>query len=80
MINNFWLGELDATVCIALPQAEQILRQLLHPRVPVVSAAKGQSPGTVVQMGGLIRSMPAAGYSQNWSRVLSCSSSTPTAA
>ncbi|MCL3999205.1 hypothetical protein, partial [Streptomyces lavenduligriseus] len=27
----FWLGELDASACIALPQVEQILRQLLRP-------------------------------------------------
>ncbi|MET7297172.1 hypothetical protein ABZS79_34630 [Streptomyces griseoloalbus] len=66
----FWLGELDAAVCIALPQLEQILRQLLRPRVPIVSVAKGQSPGTVDQMGGLIRSMPAAGYPRDWSRAL----------
>ncbi|MFJ4151890.1 hypothetical protein ACIP10_30555 [Streptomyces galbus] len=66
----FWLDELDAAVCIALPQVEQILRQLLRPRVPIVSVAKGQSPGTVAQMGALIRSMPAAGYPRDWSRAL----------
>ncbi|MFF0451675.1 DUF4209 domain-containing protein [Streptomyces sp. NPDC004609] len=66
----FWPGELDAAVCIALPQVEQILRQLLRPRVPIVSVAKVQSPGTVDQMGGLIRSMPAAGYPRDWSRAL----------
>jgi hypothetical protein len=35
-----------------------------------VSVAKGQYPGTVDQMGGLIRSMPAAGYPRDWSRAL----------
>lgn len=66
----FWQGKLDASVCIALPQIEQILRQLLRPRVPIVSVAKGQSPGNVDQMGGLIRSMPTAGYPRDWSRAL----------
>ncbi|MBQ0997455.1 DUF4209 domain-containing protein [Streptomyces sp. RK62] len=66
----FWLEELDAAACIALPQVEQILRQLLRPRVPIVSAAKGRTPGTVDQLGGLIRSMPAAGYPADWSRAL----------
>jgi uncharacterized protein DUF4209 len=66
----FWLGELDAAACIALPQVEQILRQLLRPRVPIVSVPKGQTPGTVDQLGGLIRSMPAAGYPADWSRAL----------
>ncbi|MER5988654.1 DUF4209 domain-containing protein [Streptomyces sp. NPDC001787] len=66
----FWLGEFDASACIALPQVEQILRQLLRPRVPIVSVAKGQTPGTVDQLGGLIRSMPAAGYPADWSRAL----------
>ncbi len=66
----FWLGELDAAACVALPQVEQILRQLLRPRVPIVSVAKGQTPDTVDQLGGLIRSMPAAGYPTDWSRAL----------
>ncbi|MEU1155536.1 hypothetical protein ABZ369_21325 [Streptomyces sp. NPDC005918] len=66
----FWLGEFDAAACIALPQVEQILRQLLRTRVPIVSVAKGQTLGTVDQMGGLIRSMPAAGYPRDWSRAL----------
>ncbi|MFK0119233.1 DUF4209 domain-containing protein [Streptomyces sp. NPDC090994] len=66
----FWLGELDAAACIALPQVEQILRQLLRSRVPIVSVAKGQTPGAVDQMGGLLRSMPAAGYPRDWSRAL----------
>ncbi|NUL02544.1 hypothetical protein HRW07_04640 [Streptomyces lunaelactis] len=66
----FWLGEFDAAACVALPQVEQILRQLLRPRVPIVSVAKGHTPGTVDQLGGLIRSMPAAGYPADWSRAL----------
>ncbi|MEU5137724.1 DUF4209 domain-containing protein [Streptomyces californicus] len=66
----FWLGELDAAACIALPQVEQILRQLLRSRVPMVSVAKGQTPGAPDQLGGLIRSMPAAGYPRDWSRAL----------
>ncbi|MGW3134162.1 DUF4209 domain-containing protein [Streptomyces sp. NPDC001123] len=66
----FWLGELDAAACIALPQVEQILRQLLRHRVPIVSVAKGRAPGTVDQLGGLIRSMTAAGYPADWSRAL----------
>jgi hypothetical protein len=66
----FWLGELDAAVCIALPQVEQILRQLLRPRVPMVSVPKGQTPGTVDQLGSLIRNMPAAGFPADWSRAL----------
>ncbi|WP_438494292.1 DUF4209 domain-containing protein [Streptomyces asiaticus] len=66
----FWLEELDAAACIALPQVEQILRQLLRPRVPIVSAPKGQTPGTVDQLGSLIRSMPAAGFPADWSRAL----------
>ncbi|MFJ8752241.1 DUF4209 domain-containing protein [Streptomyces sp. NPDC102441] len=66
----FWLGEFDASACIALPQVEQILRQLLRPRVPIVSVAKGHTPGTVDQLGSLIRSMPAAGYPSDWSRAL----------
>ncbi|MGW1496900.1 DUF4209 domain-containing protein [Streptomyces sp. NPDC002402] len=66
----FWLGEFDAAACVALPQVEQILRQLLRPRVPIVSVAKGQTHGTVDQLGGLIRSMPAAGYPADWSRAL----------
>ncbi|KOV41912.1 hypothetical protein ADK98_25315 [Streptomyces sp. H036] len=66
----FWLGELDAAACIALPQVEQILRQLLRSRVSIVSVSKGQSPGTVDQLGGLIRSMPAAGYPKDWSYAL----------
>ncbi|MFC7983623.1 DUF4209 domain-containing protein [Streptomyces sp. NPDC057336] len=66
----FWLGELDAAACTALPQIEQILRQLLRSRVPIVSVAKGQTPGAVDQMGGLLRSMPAAGYPRDWSRAL----------
>ncbi|MER7690511.1 DUF4209 domain-containing protein [Streptomyces sp. NPDC097610] len=66
----FWLGEFDAAACVALPQVEQILRQLLRPRVPMVSVAKGQTRGTVDQLGGLIRRMPAAGYPADWSRAL----------
>jgi hypothetical protein len=66
----FWLGEFDAAVCIALPQVEQILRQLLRWQVSILSVAKGPSPGTVDQLGGLIRSMPAAGYPADWSRAL----------
>ncbi|WP_331752167.1 DUF4209 domain-containing protein [Streptomyces sp. NBC_00829] len=66
----FWLGEFDAAACIALPQVEQILRQFLRPRVPIVSVAKGQTPGTVDQLGGLIRRMPAAGCPADWSRAL----------
>ncbi|WP_086810519.1 DUF4209 domain-containing protein [Streptomyces reticuliscabiei] len=66
----FWLEEFDAAACIALPQAEQILRQLLRPRVPMVSAPKGQTPGTVDQLGGLIRNMRAAGFPADWSRAL----------
>ncbi|WP_331735913.1 DUF4209 domain-containing protein (plasmid) [Streptomyces xanthophaeus] len=66
----FWLGELDAAACIALPQVEQILRQLLRSRVPIVSVAKGKTPGTVDQLGGLIRNMSAAGYPADWSRAL----------
>ncbi|MEU4110947.1 DUF4209 domain-containing protein [Streptomyces sp. NPDC027717] len=66
----FWLGEFDAAVCIALPQVEQILRQLLRWQVSILSVAKGESPGTVDQLGGLLRSMPAAGYPADWSRAL----------
>lgn len=66
----FWLGELDAAACVALPQVEQILRQLLRPRAPIVSVAQGKTPGTVDQLGGLIRSMPADGYPVDWSRAL----------
>ncbi|WP_069885811.1 DUF4209 domain-containing protein [Streptomyces luteocolor] len=66
----FWLGELDAAACVALPQVEQILRQLLRHRTPFVSVAQGRTPGTVEQLGGLIRSMPAAGYPEAWSRAL----------
>ncbi|WP_406003934.1 DUF4209 domain-containing protein [Streptomyces sp. NBC_00829] len=66
----FWLGEFDAAVCIALPQVEQILRQLLRWQVSILSVAKGPSPGTVDQLGGLLRSMPAAGYPADWSRAL----------
>jgi hypothetical protein len=66
----FWLGELDAAACIALPQLEQILRQLLRPHVPIVSPPKGKTPGTVEQLGGLIRRMPDAGFPADWSRAL----------
>ncbi|MCX5174188.1 DUF4209 domain-containing protein [Streptomyces virginiae] len=66
----FWLGELDAAACIALPQVEQILRQLLRSRLPIVSVAKGKTPRTVDQLGGLIRNMPDAGYPADWSRAL----------
>ncbi|MEW2558560.1 DUF4209 domain-containing protein [Streptomyces griseorubiginosus] len=66
----YWLDELDAAACVALPQVEQILRQLLRDRVPVVSVPKGHTPGTVDQLGGLIRSMPAAGFPSDWSRAL----------
>ncbi|WSE01960.1 DUF4209 domain-containing protein (plasmid) [Streptomyces sp. NBC_01445] len=66
----FWLGEFDAAACVALPQVEQILRQLLRPRVPIVSVSQGRTPGTVEQLGGLIRSMPDAGYPADWSRAL----------
>lgn len=66
----FWLGERDAAVCIALPQVEQILRQLLRPQVSIVSVPKGQTPGTVDQLGSLIRNMPAAGFPADWSRAL----------
>ncbi|WP_042388433.1 DUF4209 domain-containing protein [Streptacidiphilus melanogenes] len=66
----FWLGKLDAAACIALPHIEQILRQLLRPQVPIVSVAKGQTPGTIDQLGRPIRNMPAAGYPADWSRAL----------
>ncbi|MEV7108955.1 hypothetical protein [Streptomyces atroolivaceus] len=66
----YWLEEFDAAACVALPQVEQILRQLLRPQVPVVSVARGQSPGGVDLMGGLLQSMPKAGYPADWSKAL----------
>ncbi|MFF4308469.1 hypothetical protein [Streptomyces sp. NPDC001601] len=66
----YWLEELDAAACVALPQVEQILRELLRSRVPVVSVAGGQSPGGVDLLGKLLQSMPEAGYPADWSRAL----------
>ncbi len=66
----YWLEEFDAAACVALPQVEQILRQLLRPQVPVVSVARGQSSGGVDLMGGLLQSMPEAGYPADWSKAL----------
>ncbi|MGR3871594.1 hypothetical protein ACUXZZ_23830 [Streptomyces graminifolii] len=66
----YWLEELDAAACVALPQVEQILRELLRSRVPVVSVARGQSPGGVDLLGKLLQSMPEAGYPADWSRAL----------
>ncbi|MGW8354298.1 hypothetical protein [Streptomyces wedmorensis] len=66
----YWRKEFDAAACVALPQVEQILRQLLRPQVPVISVARGQSPGGVDLMGGLLQSMPKAGYPADWSRAL----------
>ncbi|MFE9424154.1 hypothetical protein ACFYNO_14445 [Kitasatospora sp. NPDC006697] len=66
----YWLEEFDAAACVALPQVEQILRQLLRSQVPVVSVARGQSPGGVDLLGGLLQSMPTAGYPTDWSRAL----------
>ncbi|MFJ9776584.1 hypothetical protein ACIRVF_36010 [Kitasatospora sp. NPDC101157] len=67
---HYWLGELDAAACVALPQVEQILRQLLRSRAAIVSVAKGQTPGGVDLLGRLLQSMPEAGYREDWSRVL----------
>ncbi|MGA5703113.1 hypothetical protein [Peterkaempfera bronchialis] len=66
----YWLGETDAAACVALPQVEQILRELLRPRVSIISVAKGQTPGGVAMLGGLLQSMPEAGYPEDWSRAL----------
>ncbi|MFZ4240380.1 hypothetical protein ACOZGD_35110 [Streptomyces murinus] len=66
----YWLQEFDAAACVALPQLEQILRQLLRPQVPVISVARGQSPGGVDLMGTLLQSMPKAGYPADWSKAL----------
>ncbi|MFF8563286.1 hypothetical protein ACF06I_30755 [Streptomyces albidoflavus] len=66
----YWLEELDAAACVALPQVEQILRQLLRPQVPVISVAQGQSTGGVDLMGKLLQNMPKAGYPADWSKAL----------
>ncbi|WP_260634101.1 hypothetical protein [Streptomyces angustmyceticus] len=66
----YWLEEFDAAACVALPQVEQILRELLRSRVPVVSVAWGPSPGGVDLLGKLLQSMPEAGYPADWSRAL----------
>ncbi|WP_405417531.1 hypothetical protein [Streptomyces microflavus] len=66
----YWLREFDAAACVALPQVEQILRQLLRSQVPVVSVARKQSPGGVDLLGGLLQSMPKAGYPADWSKAL----------
>ncbi|MFD8754949.1 hypothetical protein ACFV0O_28800 [Kitasatospora sp. NPDC059577] len=66
----YWLGEFEAAACVALPQVEQILRELLRTRVSIVSVAKGQTPGGVAMLGGLLQSMPEAGYPADWSRAL----------
>jgi hypothetical protein len=66
----YWLEEFDAAACVALPQVEQILRELLRSRVPVVSVARGPSPGGVDLLGKLLQSMPEAGYPADWSRAL----------
>ncbi|KOV78627.1 hypothetical protein ADL01_15015 [Streptomyces sp. NRRL WC-3618] len=66
----YWLEEFDAAACVALPQVEQILRELLRSRVPVVSVVWGPSPGGVDLLGKLLQSMPEAGYPADWSRAL----------
>ncbi|MFJ5819374.1 hypothetical protein ACIQGT_36605 [Streptomyces sp. NPDC093108] len=66
----YWLEELDAAACVALPQVEQILRELLRSRVPVISVAWGPSGGGVDLLGKLLQSMPEAGYPADWSRAL----------
>ncbi|WP_331759169.1 hypothetical protein [Streptomyces anulatus] len=66
----YWLEEFDAAACVALPQVEQILRELLRSRVSVVSVARGPSPGGVDLLGKLLQSMPEAGYPGDWSRAL----------
>lgn len=66
----YWLREFDAAACVALPQVEQILRQLLRSQVPVVSVARKRSPGGVDLLGGLLQSMPKAGYPADWSKAL----------
>lgn len=66
----YWLEEFDAAACVALPQVEQILRQLLRSQVPVVSVARKRSSGGVDLLGGLLQSMPKAGYPADWSKAL----------
>ncbi|MFE4529025.1 hypothetical protein ACFRMO_32805 [Streptomyces anulatus] len=66
----YWLEEFDAAACVALPQVEQLLRQLLRSQAPVVSVARGQSPGGVDLMGGLLQRRPKAGYPADWSKAL----------
>lgn len=66
----YWLEEFDAAACVALPQVEQILRQLLRPQIPVISVAQGQSTGGVDLMGKLLQNMPKAGYPADWSKAL----------
>ncbi|MGW0858585.1 hypothetical protein [Streptomyces sp. NPDC002690] len=66
----YWLGEFDAAACVALPQVEQILRELLRSRISVVSVAWGPSAGGVDLLGKLLQRMPEAGFPADWSRAL----------
>ncbi|MGY0466619.1 hypothetical protein ACW14Y_41140 [Kitasatospora sp. cg17-2] len=66
----YWLEEFDAAACVALPQVEQILRQLLRPRVSILAMSNGQAPSGVVQLGRLLQDMPKAGYPEDWRRAL----------
>ncbi|MFB7677761.1 hypothetical protein ACFC26_40845 [Kitasatospora purpeofusca] len=66
----YWLEEFDAAACVALPQVEEILRQLLRPRVSILAMSKGRAPSGVSQLGRLLQDMPKAGYPEDWSRAL----------
>ncbi|MER5638155.1 DUF4209 domain-containing protein [Kitasatospora sp. NPDC002227] len=67
---HYWLEDFDAAVCVALPRVEDILRQLLRPRVSVVAVAQGHRPGGVAMLNELLQSMQQARYPADWSRAL----------
>lgn len=69
---QFWSGHDDASVHLALPRVESLLRETERSRgIPIVSVAKGTTPGGVSVLGSLITSMDKAGFDPDWTRSIS---------
>jgi hypothetical protein len=69
---QFWSGHDDAAVHLALPRVESLLREIERARgIPIVSVAKGTTPGGVSVLGSLINSMHTAGFDPDWTRSIS---------
>ncbi|MFH9349645.1 hypothetical protein [Kitasatospora sp. NPDC017646] len=75
----YWLGETDAAACSALPQVERILRELLRPRVSIISVAKGRPPAESPCRAGCCRACRGPGTRRTGVERWSSSWSIPTA-